>query len=52
MEREYFNIFIEEVPNMSDKKVTIFTNPKNKDQLTCMIMQLTNMFNEIEGLEE
>jgi len=49
---KFFDIYIQEIPNMSDDKVTIYTSPKNKKQLTCMIMHLQNQLGQIESEDE
>ena len=50
--KEFFDIYIQEVENMSSDKVTIYTNPKNRKQLECMLVYLQGQMDKIQFSEE
>ena len=48
MKREFFDVFIQVIENMSDEKVTIYTSPKNAQQVQCLIMYAQNQMNNAQ----
>lgn len=52
MKKEYFDMYIQVIENMSDDKVTIYTSPNNKDTVEIMMMHVRNIMSNSDVKDE